>query len=81
MPHEDHGDYLTTDSTNEADFYISMMKPFYVKNNPPALQDRLFIRFESLGSIFMPDVVPPFLADEDEDYLADEDGNKLIKEF
>ena len=81
MPHEDDGNYLTTDGTTEADFYISIMRPFYVKNSPPILQDRLFIRFESLGSIFMPLATQSFLWDESEDFLVDEEDDKLIKEL
>ncbi len=80
MPHEDEGNYLTTDGSAEADFYISIMRPFYVRNSPPALQDKLFIRFESLDSIFMPLVVPEYLVDEVGGFLVDETGGKLIKE-
>lgn len=81
MPHEDEGNYLTTDGATEADFYISIMRPFNIKDKPPILNDRLFIRFESLGSIFMPAGIIRYLVDEDGDFLVDESGDKLIKEF
>lgn len=78
MPHEDEGNYLTSNGTDEADFYISIMKPFYVKSKPPMLEDRLFVRFESLGEIFMPTATQSFLVDGDGDYFIDGSGNKLI---
>ena len=81
MPHEDEGNYLTTDGTSEADFYISIMRPFGIKDKPPILQDKLFIRFESLGPIFMPLATQLFLVDEGSDFLVDEEGDKLIKEL
>jgi len=79
MPHEDSGEYITEDGINEADFFISEMRMFYVRNRPPVLQDRLLIVFESLTSIVLPKIVPVFLVDEAGDFLVDEAGEKLLR--
>lgn len=79
MPHEDFGEYITSDGIAEADFFISAMILFYVRNRPPILQDRLLVVFESLTSVVMPQTVPQFLVDEGGQFLVDEDDNKLLK--
>ena len=82
MPHQTFGAYmLETDGLTEADYYITTMKPFYLKNSPPLLQDRLLIVFESINPTLLPGVVTGFLVDEDPDYLIDEEGDKLIGEI
>ena len=81
MPHQTYGSYiLETDGLTEADFYITTMKPFYLKNSPPLLQDRVLIVFESVVPTLLPGVVTGFLVNEAGDYLVDEDGDKLIIE-
>ena len=81
MPHQDFGTYLLEiDGVTEADFYITKMRPFYLKNRPPLLQDKLLIIFESINPTLMPGITPGFLWDESEDFLVDEEGDKLIKE-
>ena len=47
MPHQDSGNYLKTASGIEANFHIIRMVPYYIKNEPPQLEDRLLIIFES----------------------------------
>ncbi len=82
MPHDDLGEYIKElDGTTEADFKITIMRPFYLKARPPVLQDRLYIRFESIEPTMMPLVSVGFLVDEGGDFLIDESGNKLIKEI
>lgn len=79
MPHEDDGNYIyETDGATEADFYIISMIPYYVKNQPPMLEDRLQITFISLKAITLPTLTPGFLVDGDGDYFVDGSGNKLI---
>ncbi|KKL98369.1 hypothetical protein LCGC14_1825120 [marine sediment metagenome] len=82
MPHEDSGEYIKeTDNTTEADFKITIMRPFYLNNRPPLLKDKLLIRFESVEPTAMPLTVTSFLVDEGSDFLVDEEGDKLIKEL
>ena len=81
MPHEDSGEFIKEiDGTTEADFKITVMRPFYLKARPPVLQDKLHIRFESIKPTMMPLMSVGFLVDEGGDFLVDEEGDKLIKE-
>ncbi len=82
MPHRTLDTYIfETDGQTEADFYITTMKPFYLKNSPPLLKDRLLIVFESISPTLLPLVSVGFLVDEGGDYLIDEGGGKLIQEL
>ena len=82
MPHENHGEYIKeTDGVTEADFYITEMKPFYLNTEPPALQDRLLVKIESLGGTSMLEGVVKYLVDEGDQFLVDESGDKLVGEI
>ena len=51
MPHEDSATYVQQVGGGDASFYITEMTPFYIKNEPPVLQDMLLLRFKSLEAI------------------------------
>lgn len=77
-PHEDSGSYIMDGAGNEADFFISEMKPMYLDDSKLNLNDKLFIRFESLSGIVMPGAIGRYLVDSSGDFLVDGSGNKLL---
>ena len=57
-PHDESPNYIYEFGTsNEAEFYISLVRPFYYRNDPPELQDKLLMRFESLVPVDVTSVI------------------------
>lgn len=50
-PHADSGVYVQASGGGDADFYVTEMKPFYLRTSPPVLRDMLLIKFQSLEAI------------------------------
>ncbi len=51
MPHSDSTIYVQKIGGGDASFFITEMTPFYLRTEPPVLQDMLLIRFKALESI------------------------------
>ena len=58
MPHQDSATYVQKIGGGDASFYIESMTPIYVKNEPPALKDKLIIKFVSLEAVDVSGSIP-----------------------
>ena len=45
------GKYIKAEGGGDAAFFITAMQPFYMRTEPPVLEDRLSIKFKSLDAV------------------------------
>lgn len=79
MLHQDSGLWFKDIDTNEADFFITLMLPFYLKTSPPDFKDRLLIEFQSQKPLNLASALYGYLVDGVGDFLVDTAGGKKLK--
>lgn len=77
MLHQDSGLWFQDVDGNDADFFISLMLPFYLQTAPPNYQDRLLIELQSQKALNLTDSLFGYLVDGSGNFLIDGSGRKL----
>ena len=82
MVHEDSDLWVEDIDGNDADFFVTLMLPFYMQNSPPLLKDKLLIELKSQKPINLTGALYGYLwgtvgGTSQEGYLVDGGGDKL----
>jgi len=77
MLHQDSGLWFQDVDGSDADFFISLMLPFYLQVSPPNYQDRLLIELQSQKALNLTGSLYGYLVDAQGDFLVDGSGKKL----